>query len=138
MLASLLPGIRELRAPLAAGYVWLLGLWLSLRAMSVSADYSTGIYRYMVDLANWAGKPVVFAASAFVAYLIGINLHLRTRSFKEQITSHIPDIQNEYMREELSVQYWWPGTSERRVRAKPSVAALSRVAIPLQESSDRR
>lgn len=72
MLASLLPGIRELRAPLAAGYVWLLGLWLTLRATPVPTDFSTGIYRDLVDLANWAGKPAVFAASAFVAYLTGI------------------------------------------------------------------
>jgi hypothetical protein len=28
MLGSVLPGLRELRAPLAAGYLWLLGVWL--------------------------------------------------------------------------------------------------------------
>lgn len=72
MLASLLPGLRELRAPLAAGYVWLLALWLSFSALPVQADYSSAIYRPVIDLANWAGKPAIFAASAFTAYLVGV------------------------------------------------------------------
>jgi hypothetical protein len=72
MLASLLPGLRELRAPLAAGYIWLLGLWLTLTAMPAQPDYSAGIYRQLTDLANWVGKPTVLVASAFVAYLIGV------------------------------------------------------------------
>lgn len=70
MIASLLPGLRELRAPLTAGYIWLLGLWLSLRSL-VPTDQPLGIYRDIVDLANWAGKPAILAASALVAYIIG-------------------------------------------------------------------
>lgn len=33
MLAGLLPGLRQVRTPLAVGYLWLLNLWLLL------ADY---------------------------------------------------------------------------------------------------
>ena len=28
MLVNLLPGLRDLRAPLSAGFIWLLGIWL--------------------------------------------------------------------------------------------------------------
>jgi hypothetical protein len=28
MLSSILPGLRDVRVPLTAGYLWLLGLWL--------------------------------------------------------------------------------------------------------------
>jgi hypothetical protein len=72
MLTSLLPGLREIRAPLAAGYVWLLGLWLTVLALPAAPDFSTGLYRHLVDLANWVGKPAIFVASAFVAYLLGV------------------------------------------------------------------
>lgn len=30
MLASLLPGLRDLRTPLAAGYIWLVAVWVAL------------------------------------------------------------------------------------------------------------
>lgn len=71
MLASLLPGLRELRTPLAAGYIWLAGLWLSLRSILRLADHSTGIGRDIVNLTDWAGKPATFAIITFVAYLVG-------------------------------------------------------------------
>jgi hypothetical protein len=72
MFASLLPGLRELRAPLAAGYVWLLGLWLTLLSVPIDPDDSSGLYDQLVGLANWAGKSAIFVASGFVAYLLGV------------------------------------------------------------------
>ena len=71
MLSSLLPGLRELRAPLAAGYVWLLGLWLALNPFLPPGGQATRLYREVVGLANWAGKPAVFAAATLAAYVLG-------------------------------------------------------------------
>ncbi|MFI0799516.1 hypothetical protein SAMN04489729_8458 [Amycolatopsis lurida] len=71
MLSSLLPGLRELRAPLAAGYVWLLGLWLALRPGLPPPGQASGVYRDLLDLGTWAGKAAVFAAATFAAYLLG-------------------------------------------------------------------
>jgi DNA-binding transcriptional ArsR family regulator len=71
MLVSLLPGVRELRAPLAAGYLWLVTFWIAL-APRVPALISTeGVYRDIYNLGQAVGKPAIAIASAFVAYLIG-------------------------------------------------------------------
>jgi hypothetical protein len=70
VLQSILPGLRQLRAPLAAGYIWLLTLWLLLHDTLTSPDGSWLRDRF-VELATWAGKPVVLAASAAAAYLVG-------------------------------------------------------------------
>ncbi|AUI59789.1 hypothetical protein [Amycolatopsis sp. BJA-103] len=71
MLSSLLPGLRELRAPLAAGYVWLLGLWLVFRPGLPPPGQASGVYRDLLDLGSWSGKAAVFAAATFAAYLLG-------------------------------------------------------------------
>jgi hypothetical protein len=42
MRTSRLPGLRELRAPLAAGYIWLITLWLLLHG---DAEYFTPRFR---------------------------------------------------------------------------------------------
>jgi hypothetical protein len=70
VLASLLPGLRELRTPVAVGYIFLLDLWLVL------ADYlprkaSDGLVGNVFELGGLLGKGAVFAALTFSAYLIG-------------------------------------------------------------------
>jgi hypothetical protein len=69
---NILPGLRELRAPLAAGYLWLLVLWLSLRPLVPPGGHMSGVYRDVIELGAWGGKPAVVAASTFAAYVIGI------------------------------------------------------------------
>ncbi|MFC3455111.1 hypothetical protein [Amycolatopsis speibonae] len=67
MLSSLLPGLRELRAPIASGYVWLLGLWLAFRPGLPPAAQASGVYKDVLDLGTWAGKAAIFAAVTFAA-----------------------------------------------------------------------
>jgi hypothetical protein len=43
VLSSLLPGLRELRAPLSAGYLWLLVLWIAFDPLIPSEDDAGGI-----------------------------------------------------------------------------------------------
>jgi hypothetical protein len=69
MLTNLLPGLRELRAPLAAGYLWLVCGWL------IFHDLLTGQSKLVHDVAplvNWAGRPALAVAITFGAYLVGI------------------------------------------------------------------
>jgi hypothetical protein len=71
MLMNLLPGLRDLRAPLSAGYLWLVGLWLLLVDAIPPRGVATGILAHVYALANIMGRVPVLAAISFVAYLIG-------------------------------------------------------------------
>ena len=62
-------GIREIRAPLAAGYLWLLCGWLVLDLPS--GDELDAPVREVVDLAQRVPDSVVAIAVSFAAYLIG-------------------------------------------------------------------
>ena len=64
MLLNLLPGLRELRAPLAAGYIWLFAAWL---AFSGDIPEPTGAADFF-DQFEALGAA---AALTFAAYLIG-------------------------------------------------------------------
>ncbi len=69
-IANLLPGIRELRAPLAAGYIWLLVGWLLLHDR-IPGDGDAPVVSDLYDLADIVGRVGVAAAASLAAYLIG-------------------------------------------------------------------
>jgi hypothetical protein len=71
MLMNLLPGLRDLRAPLAAGYLWLVGLWLLLADAVAPRTTATGVLAHVYVLTTALGRGTVLAAISFVAYLIG-------------------------------------------------------------------
>lgn len=72
MLASLLPGLRDLRTPLATGYLWLILLWLLLHDyLPKSTEGATGPIRSLYELGGLLGSAAVIAALSFVAYLLG-------------------------------------------------------------------
>ena len=57
MLASLLPGLRDLRAPLAAGYVWLAAGWLYFAPqLPASVNEADGVLKDIYRVAD-AGNP---------------------------------------------------------------------------------
>lgn len=69
-LTSLLPGLREVRAPLAGGYLWLLLIWLVVDPERPEAEEG-GFYGRLEEVAN-ALPPVGQAiAVSIAAYLIG-------------------------------------------------------------------
>src|SRR5688500_9162183 len=72
MLTSLLPGLRELRAPLVAGYVWVVGLWFAFGHLFPAAAQATGGWAEVNRIAGWAGRPGILAAVSLAAYLLGI------------------------------------------------------------------
>jgi hypothetical protein len=71
MLAATLPGLRDLRAPLAAGYLWLLALYLLLVHHVPTHEHATGVLADLYALAKAVGRPGLVAASAFIAYVLG-------------------------------------------------------------------
>lgn len=72
MLANLLPGIRDIRTPLATGYLWLLTLWFWIPSHFKDAPPTSGIPGDVTRLGHYAGRAGVGVAISFVAYLVGV------------------------------------------------------------------
>jgi hypothetical protein len=70
VLASLLPGLRQVRTPLAVGYIWLLILWYIFGDYALS-EASRNLFSGIFELSALLGKGAVLAAITFTAYLIG-------------------------------------------------------------------
>ncbi|MFC7266579.1 hypothetical protein [Streptomyces lutosisoli] len=77
MLASVLPGIRELRTPLATGYIYLLALFLIVGDQIPTKGEAHDPLKLLYDVVGWIGKPTALAAATFVAYLLGSVLQVR-------------------------------------------------------------
>lgn len=72
MLAHLLPGFREVRAPLIAGYVWVLAVWIAVGESILDLQPYPPALESLVQLGNWLGKTVLLGAVSVCAYIIGI------------------------------------------------------------------
>lgn len=72
MLTNLLPGIRDIRTPLATGYLWLLTLWLWIPSHFKHVPPTTGVPGDITRLAHYASRAGVGIAISFLAYLIGV------------------------------------------------------------------
>ncbi|MGW5279462.1 hypothetical protein ACWERI_08400 [Streptomyces collinus] len=81
MLMTLLPGLRELRTPLACGYIWLLSMWIAFHGKIPSRREATGIARAIYDLSGQTGKPATLAAVSFLAFIIGSIVEIRAVTF---------------------------------------------------------
>jgi hypothetical protein len=82
VLANLLPGLRDLRGPLAVGYMWLLVLWLFF-ADNVPRERPNddGAFAKLFDLGELLGPAVILGAVSFAAYMIGSFLFLDTQGY---------------------------------------------------------
>ncbi|MCA1708097.1 MAG: hypothetical protein LC808_34410 [Actinobacteria bacterium] len=68
MLAQVLPGLREIRGPLAAGFLWLLLAWLILHEDIAGAN---GEVQELIALGEQLPDAALAGVASFVAYLIG-------------------------------------------------------------------
>lgn len=81
MLSSLLPGLRQLRGPLAAGYLWLLLFWLAFGDELPTSDESKAgaldrAYR-LEPVLSQLGLAVVGSVAAYVIGSIVIDMQVR-------------------------------------------------------------
>ncbi|GLW89379.1 hypothetical protein Aglo03_01950 [Actinokineospora globicatena] len=71
MLASTLPGVREVRTPLTVGFVWLLVAWLVVGKDLPKSKPSQAVLAALWDLGAYVGKGGLLVVASFAAYLIG-------------------------------------------------------------------
>ncbi len=72
MLASLLPGVRDLRAPLAAGYLWLLAVWLGFESRMPAREDLPDSVAAVIDACGGLTPLAAGIAVSFLAYLLGV------------------------------------------------------------------
>ncbi|WP_163632324.1 hypothetical protein [Microbacterium sp. B35-04] len=72
MLTSLLPGLRDLRVPLAAGFLWLVVLWLCVYPAIPTQLEASGLIAQIYRLFGAFGSAALITVVTFVAYLVGI------------------------------------------------------------------
>jgi len=71
MLANLLPGLRDLRAPLTAGYIWLLAGYVAFEPLLPSKATATGTWHSLDRLHTTIGPVAAGIAISVLAYLLG-------------------------------------------------------------------
>ncbi|GAB2447599.1 hypothetical protein HD599_001633 [Conyzicola lurida] len=74
MLASLLPGFRDLRVPLATGFLWLVVVWLATYPVIPTLDEASGLAEEVYRILGALGPAALVAVLSFVAYIIGVLL----------------------------------------------------------------
>jgi hypothetical protein len=77
MLVSLLPGLRDLRTPLATGYLYFLLAWAALGRDRVLPEAPNRFLARLFDLSTILGTSVTIASLSFAAYLLGSILVIR-------------------------------------------------------------
>jgi hypothetical protein len=73
VLASLLPGLRDVRTPLTVGYLWLVIGWVAVGDVRWLTDRPAeeGIVSQLFDIQTVIGRGAALAALSFLAYLLG-------------------------------------------------------------------
>jgi hypothetical protein len=72
LLSALLPGFREVRAPLIGGYLWLFFAWLLLRANDALPERSDSqLLADLFDLGDSIGKVGLAITASVAAYVVG-------------------------------------------------------------------
>jgi hypothetical protein len=74
MLASLLPGFRDLRVPLATGFLWLVVVWLATYPVIPTLDEAEGLTKEVYRILGALGPAALVATLSFIAYIVGILL----------------------------------------------------------------
>jgi hypothetical protein len=71
VLANLLPGLREIRAPLSAGYLFIVTGWIILHERVDVGEGASSTVDAVRGLQNQLGAGALAAAISFLAYLLG-------------------------------------------------------------------
>ncbi|WP_157544977.1 hypothetical protein [Microtetraspora fusca] len=71
MLNELLPGVREVRTPLATGYIWIFFIWLIWGRSLPDAVTATGLLKDLYGAVHALNPVAIGIAASFMAYLVG-------------------------------------------------------------------
>lgn len=136
MIVNLLPGLRDLRAPLASGYLWLLTGWLVFAQLIPPAGGATGIWKDIYRLGEGVGRSGILAAATFAAYIVGIfnerTAYLLTR-WLQSVRMRKPaeaakfwpyDILRDVVTDTLIDRYWTNEAFRSEVRERLTPASL--------------
>jgi hypothetical protein len=94
VLASLLPGVRELRAPLAAGYLWFVAGWVFLGGRIPLRNDATGFLKRVYELGEVLGRPAIAVGVSFAAYLIGVLSEAGTGTLLRVVANRLTALPN--------------------------------------------
>jgi hypothetical protein len=134
LFSSLIPGVREVRAPLAAGYLWLVCAWLLLEPHAPSAE-DDRIYGRMAELADAVGPIGRALAISVVAYLIGSLLQMWIRRVWIRFDKDLDAVgidEHERLFEEIRGE-GWVGKIRGGDRSR-GVGAILEIADPLRKA----
>lgn len=74
MLATVLPGVREIRTPLTVGYMWFLVLWLAIGHRLPPPSRASGVLADIFRISHAVGPAGTAVAVSVAAYIVGILL----------------------------------------------------------------
>jgi len=131
VLANLLPGLREVRSPLASGYIWILTVWILFSDRLPRRQSADQPWAAIYDFSATVGKPATLAAISFAAYLLGCLLEIRGRSVartanrlqshfkrrkdqREQAHSGIREERNPFPFWGLWPSFWWDSLATKQ------------------------
>ncbi|WP_290057614.1 hypothetical protein [Amycolatopsis solani] len=97
MLTSLLPGLREVRTPIASGFAWLLVAWLAVADHLPKSRPPQHVFATLWDLGSYVGKGGLLVVVSFAAYLVGAflevdPLHLWEHGGRPRWINHLRDL----------------------------------------------
>ena len=81
MLAQILPGFRDFRTPLIAGYLWLTCAWILVGTPLPNPDSVDGVMGAINSFGNFLSPTIYITILSFLAYLIGMQLSQSNVSF---------------------------------------------------------
>jgi hypothetical protein len=116
ILSNALPGFRDLRAPLVAGYCWLLFAWLVVEP-HLPVREATGLLDSLLDLSGAVGKVGTALAVSVAAYLIGSVSGSVSRAAARAITNAIPETPGRTAVLPKRILRWMVGTSTSSIDA---------------------
>lgn len=127
LFGSLIPGVREVRAPLAAGYLWLICGWLMFGG-SVPSAKGEGPYERLVEIGSAVGPVGLALAASVAAYLAGSLIQAGFRRVWSQATARFSPLR---LDEEQHVLFEELAKSEE----PRDLLTILEVADPFQEAS---
>jgi hypothetical protein len=86
ILSNIIPGLREIRAPLIAGYIWLIVAWVLVRP-DLDTRPSDEVFGSVYDLGHEVGPIAVVAAASVSAYLIGCLSQVLTEALLTRVVT---------------------------------------------------